>query len=141
MNSTVGSNTCVYIGSSARDYEALLLRDSESPAKYLGTGIGTSLLANRISWFFDFRGPSIALDTACSSSLSALHLACQSVRNHESVLVNKPRAGFERVSGSIETLIFKALSWWLQLDTCARCLDGTLVEHGFLLTGRTLLYV
>ena len=89
MDSIIGSNTCVYVGSSARDYEALLLRDPESPAKYLGTGIGTSLLANRISWFFDLKGPSVALDTACSSSLSALHLACQSLRNHESDIVRK----------------------------------------------------
>ena len=88
MDSIVGSKTCVYVGSSAHDYEALLQRDPESPAKYLGTGIGTSLLANRISWFYDLRGPSIAVDTACSSSMSALHLACQSLRNHESDLVS-----------------------------------------------------
>lgn len=91
MHSVVGSKTCVYVGSSARDYEALLLRDPESPAKYLGTGIGTSLLANRVSWFYDFRGPSIALDTACSSSMVALHLACLSLRNHESDLVSEDR--------------------------------------------------
>lgn len=86
----------MYVGSSARDYEALLLRDPESPAKYLGTGIGTSLLANRLSWFYDFKGPSIALDTACSSSLSALHLACQSLRNHESILVSKTKRALVR---------------------------------------------
>ena len=55
MDSIIGSKTCVFVGSSARDYEALLLRDPESPAKYLGTGIGTSLLANRISWFYVLR--------------------------------------------------------------------------------------
>ena len=88
MESVVGSKTSVFVGASARDYETLLLRDPENPAKYLGTGIGTSLLANRISWFFDLRGPSIALDTACSSSLSALHLACQSLRSHETKLVS-----------------------------------------------------
>ncbi|PMY43898.1 MULTISPECIES: SDR family NAD(P)-dependent oxidoreductase [Pseudomonas] len=37
-------------------------------------------IANRVSYVFDFRGPSIALDTACSSSLSALHLAAESIR-------------------------------------------------------------
>jgi len=89
MESVVGTKSCVYVGTSSRDYEALLLRDPESPAKYLGTGIGTSMLANRISWFFDLRGPSVALDTACSSGLSALHLACQSLRSHESSLVSR----------------------------------------------------
>ena len=88
MESAVASRTCVFVGNSARDYEALLLRDPESPARYIGTGIGTSMLANRISWFYDLRGPSVALDTACSSSLSALHLACQSLRNHESRMVS-----------------------------------------------------
>ncbi|KIG17261.1 Malonyl CoA-acyl carrier protein transacylase [Enhygromyxa salina] len=37
-------------------------------------------LANRVSHFFDFRGPSVAIDTACSSSTLAIHLACQSLR-------------------------------------------------------------
>ena len=87
MDQTVGSRTAVYVGSSARDYEALQARDPEIPARYLGTGIGTALLANRVSWFYDLKGPSISLDTACSSSLSAMHLACQSLKSHESDMV------------------------------------------------------
>lgn len=87
VKSVVASNTSVYVGTSARDYEALLFRDPEAPAKYVGTGLGTALLANRISWFYDFRGASVALDTACSSSLTAVHLACQNLRNHESRMV------------------------------------------------------
>ncbi|HEY3366492.1 MAG TPA: SDR family NAD(P)-dependent oxidoreductase [Symbiobacteriaceae bacterium] len=37
-------------------------------------------IANRVSYFFDFHGPSIAMDTMCSSSLTAIHLACESIR-------------------------------------------------------------
>ncbi|MBM7114716.1 SDR family NAD(P)-dependent oxidoreductase [Archangium primigenium] len=42
-----------------------------------------SSVANRVSYFFNFRGPSMALDTMCSSSLTALHLACESLRRGE----------------------------------------------------------
>lgn len=38
-------------------------------------------VANRVSYFFDFHGPSVAMDTMCSSSLTAIHQACLSIRN------------------------------------------------------------
>ena len=102
MDSIVGSKTCVYVGSSARDYEALLFKDPECPARYLGTVIGTSLLTNIISWFYDPKGLIVVLDTACSGSLSALHPACQSLRNYESDLVRKARC-FGPAGNSVET--------------------------------------
>lgn len=42
-----------------------------------------SSVPNRVSGFFDLRGPSVAVDTGCSSSLTALHLACESIRRGE----------------------------------------------------------
>ncbi|CAG7947029.1 unnamed protein product [Penicillium nalgiovense] len=48
------------------------------------TGCAASLHSNRISYFFDLRGPSITVDTTCSSSLVALHYAVQSLRSGES---------------------------------------------------------
>jgi acyl transferase domain-containing protein/pimeloyl-ACP methyl ester carboxylesterase/NAD(P)-dependent dehydrogenase (short-subunit alcohol dehydrogenase family) len=43
-------------------------------------------IANRASYFFNFRGPSLAIDTMCSSSLMAIHLACESIRRGESTM-------------------------------------------------------
>ena len=47
---------------------------------YSVTGNAHCIIANRLSYLLDLRGPSVAVDTACSSSLVAVHLACQSLR-------------------------------------------------------------
>ncbi|OCL09856.1 thiolase-like protein [Glonium stellatum] len=58
--------------------------DPETKLKYKPMGTSNSILSGRISWFFDFKGPSLTVDTACSSSMVAFHLGCQNLRNHES---------------------------------------------------------
>lgn len=70
-----GTNVGVFVGISTNDYQ----RHWDAGNRYALTGNATSIAANRISYTFDFRGPSMALDTACSSSLVAIHLACQSL--------------------------------------------------------------
>ncbi|EME79470.1 uncharacterized protein MYCFIDRAFT_93879, partial [Pseudocercospora fijiensis CIRAD86] len=79
-----GSATSVYVGCMTNDYRDIQGRDLETINRYHGTGSCFSILSNRISYFFDLRGPSVTLDTACSSSLAALHFAVQSLRNGES---------------------------------------------------------
>ncbi|KAI1080984.1 hypothetical protein F5B20DRAFT_588940 [Whalleya microplaca] len=79
-----GSSTSVFVGNLIAEYSSLYGNDDEINAKYQATGISSSMLSNRLSWFYDFRGPSISLDTACSSSLTGLHLACQSLLQGES---------------------------------------------------------
>src|SRR5438132_6901875 len=76
-----GSSTGVYIGASATDYSDLRLADPAGADSYFMTGSTLSILANRISYVFDLRGPSLAVDTACSSSLVALHHACEAIRS------------------------------------------------------------
>ncbi len=76
-----GSETGVYIGASATDYSDLRLGDPAGADSYFMTGSTLSILANRISYVFDLRGPSLAIDTACSSSLVALHHACEAIRS------------------------------------------------------------
>ncbi|KAF1952403.1 hypothetical protein CC80DRAFT_572627 [Byssothecium circinans] len=79
-----GSNTSVFVGSFSRDMDAVLLRDPEYQFKYQATSAGSTMLSNRLSHFFDLRGPSLSIDTACSSGLYAFHLACRSLIQGES---------------------------------------------------------
>lgn len=78
----MGTKTACFVGSFSADYMDLLLRDPESVPMYQCTNAGQSraMTANRMSYFFDLKGPSVTVDTACSGSLVALHLACQSIR-------------------------------------------------------------
>lgn len=81
----IGSKTGVFMGAFTLDYKVIQFRESnrELITGHTATGTMMTLIANRISYTFDFRGPSVAVDTACSSSLVAIHLACQSLRNGE----------------------------------------------------------
>jgi acyl transferase domain-containing protein/acyl carrier protein len=81
-----GSPVGVFVGISANDYGRLQIGNPADLDAYVGTGNALSIAANRLSYAFDFRGPSLAVDTACSSSLVAIHLAVQSLRRGESRL-------------------------------------------------------
>ncbi|KAK3296398.1 uncharacterized protein B0H64DRAFT_461504 [Chaetomium fimeti] len=81
-----GSSTAVYVGQLNGDYYDVLLRDVESAPPYTATGTSRSIMSNRVSYFFDWKGPSMTLDTACSSSLVAVHLAVQSLGRSESTV-------------------------------------------------------
>nr|AFI23580.1 PKS-NRPS hybrid [Colletotrichum higginsianum] len=79
-----GSDTAVYVGVMSADYTEMLARDVEKYPTYFATGTARSILSNRLSYAFDWRGPSMTIDTACSSSLIAMHQAVQALRSGES---------------------------------------------------------
>ena len=76
-------STGVYIGAYNSDYFWTRLANPEQIDPYTSVGNAHSILANRLSYFFDLHGPSLTVDTACSSSLVAVHLACQALRQRE----------------------------------------------------------
>ncbi len=81
-----GSKTGVFIGIGGTDYSKIPSQFEnyyEYIDAHVGTGNALSIAANRISYIFDFKGPSFIVDTACSSALVALHNAVLSLRNRE----------------------------------------------------------
>lgn len=79
-----GFNVAVFAGLMTGDYDTLSSRDELNASQYAATGNARSIISNRLSYFFDFHGPSMTIDTACSASLVALHQAVQSLRSGES---------------------------------------------------------
>jgi polyketide synthase 13 len=96
-----GAAVGVYVGVSSNDYGFMAISDPTVAHPYAITGNATSIIANRVSYFYDFRGPSLAVDTACSSSLVAAHQAVQALRNGECDVA---------VAGGVNALITPAVT-------------------------------
>ncbi|WP_284783744.1 type I polyketide synthase [Corynebacterium rhinophilum] len=79
-NELRGTHTGVYMGSTNNDYGMLITADPTEMHPYALTGSSSAIVANRISYALDFRGPSINVDTACSSSLVAVDHAIKDLR-------------------------------------------------------------
>ncbi|SCV25931.1 unnamed protein product [Fusarium fujikuroi] len=79
-----GSDTGVYIGLMCDDWSSMIQKDIDALPTYTGTGTARSILSNRVSYFFDWQGPSMTIDTACSSSLVAVHEAVRLLRSGDS---------------------------------------------------------
>ncbi|WP_186032470.1 SDR family NAD(P)-dependent oxidoreductase, partial [Burkholderia gladioli] len=77
-----GSQVGVFVGVMYEEYQLYGAEQSLQGRRMALSGSQASI-ANRVSYYFDLRGPSLALDTMCSSSLTAIHLACQSLRDGE----------------------------------------------------------
>ncbi|CAI6243331.1 unnamed protein product [Periconia digitata] len=102
LKSVAGSKTAVFTASFSDDHRVHSLKDPELFSSHSGSATSWSILANRLSWWYDFRGPSVHVDTACSSGLVALHLACQALRNGEA---NMALVGGSNVLSSVEIFL------------------------------------
>ncbi|MGE8066738.1 SDR family NAD(P)-dependent oxidoreductase [Pseudomonas sp. NPDC089569] len=80
-SSVRGSQCGVYLGIASTDYAYRLSHDLSLVDASTATGNTFSIAANRLSYFYDLHGPSLAIDTACSSSLVAFHQACQAIQS------------------------------------------------------------
>lgn len=96
-----GEAVGVYVGVTNNDYGFLAISDPTVAHPYAITGNSGAVIANRVSYFFDFRGPSIMVDTACSSSLVAMHQAVQALRNGEADVA---------VAGGVNALVTPAVT-------------------------------
>ncbi|OCB26303.1 polyketide synthase [Mycobacterium malmoense] len=82
-----GTAVSVYVGAMGDDYAVLTLRDiADHLDHHSFAGVSRGMIANRISYAFGLRGPSVTVDSGQSSSLLAVHLACESLRSGESEL-------------------------------------------------------
>lgn len=96
-----GEAVGVYVGVSNNDYGFLAISDPTVAHPYAITGNSGAIIPNRVSYFFDFRGPSVMVDTACSSSLVAIHQGVQALRSGEADVV---------VAGGVNALITPAVT-------------------------------
>ena len=101
MDRLAGSNTAVYVGIGPGDYGRMCVERWDEIGAHYATGNFLSIAADRIPYFFDLRGPSVAVDTACSSSLVAVHMACRSLEYGDATLA---------LAGGVNALLSPPLS-------------------------------
>ncbi len=121
--SLAGAEVGVFIGGFTLDYQLLQNQGRTSRFRFKthsATGMMMTMLANRISYTFDLRGPSMSIDTACSSSLVAVHLAAQSIWNGECDLA---LAGGVNVIVGPNTAIAESKSGFLSPDGRCKAFD------------------
>ena len=88
-----GSRTGVFIGLAHSEYGWLNFNNPDLSNVYTATGSFGSIVANRVSYLYDLRGPSYTMDAVCSSSLLAVHQACESLRSGDCTMALAGGAG------------------------------------------------
>ncbi len=125
--SLLNSQTGVFLGITTTDYGRIALSvPPEAMDVYTATGSAMNVAAGRVAYLLGLHGPCMAVDTACSSSLTALHLACQSLRNRECALA---------LTGGVNVLLnpepFIMFSRWGMMAPDGRCKTFDAAADGF----------
>jgi hypothetical protein len=93
-----GSRTAVFSASMLEDYARMAAMDPDNTERTAVTGSTVAcVIPNRVSWYFDLRGPSIHVNTACSSALSAVDMACKSLQAGDASCVSVVSPEFDFV--------------------------------------------
>ena len=87
VESLRSSCTAVFSATFADDFTRMMAKDPDAVPLQAALGATPSMIPNRISWYFNLRGPSMHIDTACSGSMVAMDLACQSIKFGNSTAV------------------------------------------------------
>ncbi|UQA57015.1 type I polyketide synthase [Polyangium aurulentum] len=119
--SLAGSPAGVFVGIGSTDYARACFEDEAKVNAYFAAGNALCFASNRVSKFFDLRGPSISLDTGCSSSLFAIHLACQSLRAGDTDLALA--AGINLLLSPLPT-IATSQAWLMAADGRCKSFDA-----------------
>ncbi|WP_437595490.1 SDR family NAD(P)-dependent oxidoreductase [Sorangium sp. So ce590] len=106
----------LFVGVMWNEYSRIGSRLTHQTGRYAGPGSLYWAIANRVSYWMNFTGPSLAIDTACSSSLIAVHQACASIQNGE---CDMAVAGGINLSIDPDKYLYLAQSRFLSLD--GRC--------------------
>lgn len=82
-SAVAGTKTSVVTGLQWNDFQRILSRNWSALNGYDAVGTHFAFVANRISYAFDLKGPSLAVDASCASGLAAVQMACQSLWSGE----------------------------------------------------------
>ena len=115
-SSVAGTKAAVYVGAASTDMGMIRSDDMAVTGPYGMTGTSLSIIANRLSYFFDLHGPSMTIDTACSSSLVALNEACRAMAEE-----NLPMALVGGVNALLSPMPFVGFSKAHMLSEDGRC--------------------
>lgn len=87
MESLSGSRTAVFSTYMMDDFMTMSMRDPDQLPQQAAIGLAPMIIPNRVSWFFNLKGPSVLVETGCSSAMVAIDMACNAMRSGDADMV------------------------------------------------------